>query len=307
MTRAVLEGSDARLAAQLKKGGFIVGNPVFSVDNATHTFANIMNFVTPSILLGHSLIPAAFFETYRAAGCEALAPPSDPCDALTDDMFALAGPCFQTNACSDDLYQSPYGNATLGPSTVALPDVDALWTAYLNRADVQAAIHAQKPASPWSDCANIGYDVTWPSSLPDYAAAFAAKLKVLILSGDVDILTCPFESTQYAVDVLQRLPGGAITKNWTTWNVLGQPAGYIQTHESFTFATVKGAGHEAPGYVPISSFELLNAFVSGRMEELQQQPAGAAAAAAPAKLSQGSILRAAAAKTRAAQRRAAGL
>jgi hypothetical protein len=102
--------------------------------------------------------------------------------------------------------------------------------------------------------------------------------------------------------------GAAITKNWTTWNVLGQPAGYIQTHESFTFATVKGAGHEAPGYVPISSFELLNAFVSGRMEELQQQPAAAAAAAAaPAKLSQGSILRAAAAKTRAAQRRAAGL
>ena len=168
MSRQVLQGADARLAAQLSKGGFIVGNPVFSADSTNATFANIMNLVTPSILLGHSLIPARFYEIFYKAGCAVLNPPSDPCDALTTEMFQLAGPCFQSNACSDDLYQSPYGNATLGPDTVTTPDVDALWTTYLNRADVQAAIHAQKPAAPWSDCANIGYTITWPSNIPDY-------------------------------------------------------------------------------------------------------------------------------------------
>jgi hypothetical protein len=300
MARQVLQGADTRLAAQLKKGGFIVGNPVFSADSTNGTFANIMNFVTPSILLGHSLIPARFFETFRAAGCESLTPPAYPCDDLTTEMFALAGPCFQTNACSDDLYESPFGNATLGPATVAVPNVDELWGAYLNRADVQAAIHAQKPASPWSDCANIGYDVTWPSNIPDYEAAFADDLKVLILSGDVDMLTCPFESTQFAVDLLARLPGGEVTGNWTAWKSLGQPAGYLEKHRKFSFATVKAAGHEAPGYVPVSSFDLVTAFIAGKAEELLMT--GADISATPAKLSQGSILRAAVAKTRVLQR-----
>jgi hypothetical protein len=31
-TAEVLRGSDTRLASQLKKGGFAVGNPVFSID-----------------------------------------------------------------------------------------------------------------------------------------------------------------------------------------------------------------------------------------------------------------------------------
>jgi hypothetical protein len=302
LSRQVLQGADARLAAQLSKGGFIVGNPVFSADSTNATFANIMNVVTPSILLGHSLIPARFYETFYQAGCAVLSPPSDPCDALTAEMFKLAGPCFQSNACSDDLYESPFGNATLGPDTVTTPDVDALWSAYLNRADVQSAIHAQKPAAPWSDCANIGYTITWPSNIPDYEAAFAAGLKVLILSGDVDMLTCPFESTQYAVDVLERLAGGEVVANWTAWQSLGQPAGYIEKHAQFSFATVKGAGHEAPGYVPVSSFDLVNAFIAGKTDDLLVSGNRAAAAAAPAKLSQGSIIRAAVAKTRAMQR-----
>lgn len=300
-SRAILEGSDARLADQLRKGGFIVGNPVFSIDNNTGTFANIMNLVTPTILLGHSLIPLAFFNRFQSAGCASLTPPSDPCDALTTDMFALAGPCFQSNACSDDLYESPYGNATLGPATVAVPDVDALWGAYLNRADVQAAIHAQKPRAPWGDCSNIGYDITWPSNIPDYTAAFANKLRVLILSGDIDMLTCPFESTQVAVDNLSSLPGGALVANWTAWQALGQPAGYIEQHEAFAFATVKAAGHEAPGYVPLSSFQLVNNFIAGTLDDLLVS-GKAAAPAAVRPPSQGSILRAAVAKTRLAQR-----
>ena len=301
LARTILQGSDARLSAQLQKGGFIVGNPVFSIDNVTGTFANIMNLVTPEILVGHSLIPRAFAEAYKAAGCASLTPPSDPCDALTTEMFALAGPCFQTNACSDDLYQDPYGNATLGPAVSPHPDVDAAWGAYLNRADVQAAIHAQPPAlPPWSDCANIGYNITWPSNIPDYSAAFAAKLKVLIISGDIDMLTCPFASTEVAVDTLSKLPGAATTANWSAWSAIGQPAGYIEKHgEAFTFATVKAAGHEAPGYQPLASFALVNSFIAGTLDELIDAPA--AAVAAPVRASQSSILRAAVAKTRAMQ------
>jgi hypothetical protein len=114
------------------------------------------------------------------------------------------------------------------------------------------------------------------------------------------MLTCPFESTQFAVDVLARLPGGEVTGNWTAWKSLGQPAGYLEKHRKFSFATVKAAGHEAPGYVPVSSFDLVTAFIAGKADELLMTDADISAT--PAKLSQGSILRAAVAKTRALQR-----
>ena len=309
MSRAVLEGGDARLAAQLKRGGFAVGNPVFSIDKDA-TFASIMNAVTSDILFGHALLPLAFTERYRAAGCAALAQ-APGCDALNDEMYALAGTCwgsntFNGNACGDNMYSNPYGNASLGVAVAPYADTDALWGAWLNRADVQAAIHAKAPREPWSDCSNIGYDVTWPSNIPDYTAAFAAGLKVLIFSGDVDVTTCPFASTQVAVDALSRLPGGQITRNWSSWSVYGvagnQTGGYLEEHAAFAFATVKGGGHEAPGYQPLASFELINAFTRGVLGSLTlPQPApqaAAAAAAAPAKKSQGSILRDAVRKTR---------
>ena len=123
-------------------------------------------------------------------------------------LCRLAGTCYsgnnyETNACGDNMYSSPYGNATLGAATIPFANTDDLWNEWLNRADVQSAIHALKPRVPHSDCSDVGYDVTWPSLLPDYAAAFNAGLKILIFSGDVDVTTCPFESTQLAVLELQ--------------------------------------------------------------------------------------------------------
>ena len=111
------------------------------------------------------------------------------------------------------MYANPFGNASLGLAVMPSQDVDADWEAWLNREDVQTAIHAKKPRAPWSSCSDIGYDVTWPSSLPDYAAAFDAGLKVLVFSGDVDVTTCPFASTQVAVEALSRLPGGEVTRS----------------------------------------------------------------------------------------------
>lgn len=308
MARAVLEGGDARLAAQLKRGGFAVGNPVFSID-ANATFASIMNAVTSDILFGHALLPLAFTQRYKAAGCAQLAQERG-CDALNEEMFKLAGHCwggndYTGNDCGDNMYSNPYGNASLGVAVAPLPDTDRLWGEWLNRADVQAAIHAKAPREPWGDCSNIGYDVTWPSSLPDYSAAFAAGLKVLIFSGDVDVTTCPFASTQVAVDSLSRLPGGHITRNWTSWAVAGvagnQTGGYLEEHGAFAFASIKGGGHEAPGFQPLASFELINAFTRGLLGGLTGPARGAQplrAAAAPAKRSQGSILREAVRKTR---------
>jgi hypothetical protein len=313
MTRAVLEGTDARLQAQLMKGGFAVGNPVFSIDDVNATFANIMNAVQAEIFYGHSLIPLSFFEKFSRAGCNALNPPSTPCDDLNNEMISLAGACFGGNACGDDMYADPFGNATLGVATTPTNDVSAAWTKYLNLASVQAAIHAKPPRAPWDDCSNIGYDVTWPSSVPDYLAAFQANLRILVFSGDVDVSTCPFSSTQVAVDTLSQLAGGELKSNWTSWEVTGlgglaagQTGGYIETHKAFTFASVKGAGHESPGFQPLASFQLMRAFVTGTLDQLAAVPTPAPTPAveepAARKLTQSSILRAAVARTLAKQR-----
>ena len=309
----ILRGDDTRLAAQLRTGGFAVGNPVFSIDENI-TFVNIMNAVEVQNLFGHALLPLSFVEKFEQAGCSALSPPTG-CDALTEEMFALVGDCwanndFQGNFCGDNLYSNPFGNASLGIAVAPSPDVTALWTAWLNRADVQTAIHAAPPRAPWATCADIGYDVTWPSSLPDYEAAFTAGLKVLIFSGDVDITTCPFASTQIGVNALSRLPGGAIVEPWAPWAVPGSfgnaTAGYFEAHEKFFFVTIKGAGHEAPGYQPLASFTLIRAFLSENAGDLAnlmrtakaEAVVAEAPKAAPAVRTQASALREAMRKTR---------
>ena len=309
--RVVLDGADARLAAQLKKGGLAVGNPVFSIDEQA-TFSDIMSAVTAEILFGRALLPLEFVTRYRAANCSTLNQPP-ACGALTTEMFALAGTCWEGNTyegndCGDNMYSSPYGNASLGLAVAPTQDVDAQWTQWLNRPDVQLAIHAKPPRAPWGDCSSIGYNVTWPSNLPDYAAAFREGLKVLLFSGDVDVTTCPFASTQVAVEALTKLPGGQVTQPWSAWTAAGvagnQTAGYLEIHKAFAFATIKGAGHEAPGFEPLASFELINAFTRGNLEGLlasSSRSSSAAAAAAPRARTQGSVLREALQRTRAAK------
>jgi hypothetical protein len=218
-------------------------------------------------------------------------------------MLSLAGTCygghpFNTNECGDNLYSNPYGNASLGPATYPVEDVNAMWVLWLNRPDVQAAIYANAPRSPWSGCSNVGYDVTWPSNIPDYTAMFSAGLRVLIFSGDLDIATCPFASTQFAVDALTKLPGGEVTGEWSYWTVQSMPGqqtgGYLEFHKSFVFATIKAGGHEAPGFQPLASYELINAFTSDSLTKLaakKQTPLAVLALQPPKKMTQSSILR----------------
>jgi carboxypeptidase C (cathepsin A) len=291
LARQVLQGPDTALAAQLKKGGITVGNPVFSTDTAT--FEDIISLVQADILYGHATLPLSFINQYDAAGCNSLNPPA-ACNNLFNEMFTLAGECFAVNQCGDDLYADPTGNATLGPLVVSGgSDRDALWSAYLGRADVQAAINAlPPPLGPWSDCANINYDVTWPSNLPDYAALFENNVKVLIFSGDVDVATCPFAGTQYAIQSLNR----TVVQGWTGWtvNTAGgalQQAGYVEQYDTFTFATVKAAGHEAPGFQPLAAYTLIEGFITGAGVAEVAPVKFVGVRAAPAKRTQGSILR----------------
>jgi len=129
---------------------------------------------------------------------------------------------------------------------------------YLNRADVQKALNAK--ATHWSECSNLDYDILGNSMLPYYENFFKNKpgFKILIYSGDLDILTVPFAFTQ---PCMAKLSGTQISK-WQPWFVNGATAGYVEVYDKYTYATIKGAGHEAPLYQPLTSYQMIYRYMT---------------------------------------------
>jgi len=163
----------------------------------------------------------------------------------------------------DDLYQDfCIGNGTLQfalESPTSCSPTGNLLQAYLNRADVQSAINANP--TQWSVCSQtLSYDTSGASMIPFYEAFMNNKpsLKVLVYSGDVDTATVPFVFTQQCVSELP----GSVQIPWGPWYVNGWTAGYVVTYEKFTYATVKGAGHEVPEYQPLSGINMFSRFLN---------------------------------------------
>jgi serine carboxypeptidase-like clade 2 len=146
---------------------------------------------------------------------------------------------------------------------------------YLRRSDVQAAIHADESLAPapWAACSSaINYDAVGAPMVPLYQQFQAQKpgFQVLILSGDVDIATVPFAVT---LPCLAQI-GSPNTRVWGPWFVNGGTAGYWAQYKHFTYATIKGAGHEAPQYVPLSSFYVVKRFIEqGSLHDLTPRKA----------------------------------
>jgi len=141
---------------------------------------------------------------------------------------------------------------------------------YLNRADVQAALHIRADkvlTKPWTDCA--GDDITYTASSvnvlsnylrPIFNATTPEQFRVLIFSGDEDIATCPAPITQACLgeldaDVVRTAP-------WQPWTFNGITAGYFEQFDRYTFATVKGAGHTVPQYQPKTTFQLISRWLA---------------------------------------------
>ena len=202
---------------------------------------------------------------------------------------AAARPAFETPPVEPDFdpdhhFQSfCLGNATLDfaaqPDSASnasgchpLGDPGRMAT-YLNRADVQAALHIrpEKIAAPdgrWTDCAGewIDYNASGVDTLTAYYEPLfnrSKSFRALVYSGDEDIATVPTPTTQACVAQLERR--GAITRrsNWTAWRVGGIAAGYSESYDRLTFATIRGAGHTTPQYQPLLSFELFSRWLSG--------------------------------------------
>ena len=146
------------------------------------------------------------------------------------------------------------------------PCIDNAVAAYLNRADVQAALHANTTglSYPWSDCSSIvQYSRTdlLTSRLPEYQHLVASGLRVLVYSGDVDAIV-PVTGTRLWVQQM----GLRETVAWQSWvePETEQVGGYVVCYEKdFTFATVRDSGHMAPYVQPRRSLHVFASFLAG--------------------------------------------
>ncbi|KAG2491396.1 hypothetical protein HYH03_010187 [Edaphochlamys debaryana] len=145
------------------------------------------------------------------------------------------------------------------------PCVDDEVEVWLNRPEVQAALHANQTVKlpwRWTDCTRgIVYsrEDLLSSMLPVYGELMKANLRMLIFSGDVDGIV-PVVGTRRWVASLRlkdRSP-------WRPWYSEGQVGGYIVGYEGLTFATVRGAGHMVPYVQPQRASHMARNWLQGK-------------------------------------------
>ncbi|KAE9604242.1 putative carboxypeptidase D [Lupinus albus] len=146
--------------------------------------------------------------------------------------------------------------------------VDDKVTNYLNRRDVQDALHAKLVGvRKWDVCSNIldynMLDLEVPT-LPIVGSLIKAGVRVLIYSGDQDSVI-PLTGSRSLVQKLATQLGLNTTIPYRVWFGGQQVGGWTQVYGNIlSFATVRGAAHEVPFSQPERSLVLFKSFLEGR-------------------------------------------
>ncbi|KAJ8760036.1 hypothetical protein K2173_010892 [Erythroxylum novogranatense] len=140
---------------------------------------------------------------------------------------------------------------------------------YLNRKDVQEALHAQLvDISNWTGCSVlVRYDLNnvFIPTINVVGSLVESGIRVLIYSGDQDSVI-PFIGSRAVVKNLATNLGLNATGYYRAWFENQQIGGWTQTYGGgkLTFATIRGAGHLAPYTSPRRSLAFFKAFISGK-------------------------------------------
>jgi carboxypeptidase C (cathepsin A) len=269
--QAIVQGNAAGVNPKINFKGFMVGNPF--TDQTSNNYGTFTTFY------GHQLVAKPQFDSWQT-NC-----PSNPgkCAQAEAEMelqignlnpYALDYPvCLSPSKAKAGRAQRLWLMNYILPEHRKLamnltapgdydPCVDNYAVRYLNRADVQTAIHA-KPAV-WTECSTkIVYNTSdslnpmepiYKNLIDNY------KLHILVYSGDDDSV-CATSGSQYWIYNL----GYPITKSWATWtDNSGQVGGYLVEFSGFKFVTVHTAGHEVPTYEPERALELFTNYLAGK-------------------------------------------
>jgi len=250
--------------------GFMIGNPVFGCNDD-----KTVNDIQIKLLYWHGLASYTNYLNWTSRGCDENF--SAACQDIMNVIYSQLGVIDQElfsnsdldknwpSVDPDDLFQDfCTGNGTLDfvntptPDNPCINEIGNLVSEYLNRPDVQKSLGVK--STNWQVCANLDYSFTAGSMIPNYQDIIKKKpdVKLLVYSGDLDIMTVPFAFTQPCI---LKFSGNAKTL-WQPWFVNGATAGYYESFEFVTYATVKGGGHETPQYQPQSSYQMIYRFLT---------------------------------------------
>ncbi|BBN16519.1 serine carboxypeptidase-like clade II [Marchantia polymorpha subsp. ruderalis] len=143
------------------------------------------------------------------------------------------------------------------------PCIDNEVEVYLNRPEVQEALHANVTGLKyrWTDCSDIvdySYEDLLSSVIPVYTdILLKSKLRILIFSGDTDAIV-PVTGSRSWIRTLDL----KIVEDWRPYYLNQQVAGYVTKFDNMTFATVRGAGHMVPYTQPERGLYLFGNFIS---------------------------------------------
>ncbi|KAL8250669.1 hypothetical protein R6Q59_034362 [Mikania micrantha] len=139
------------------------------------------------------------------------------------------------------------------------PCSDDYVSTYLNRAEVQEALHARKTS--WSLCGDIGWTDNPTTILPTIKQLIADGIIVWIYSGDIDG-RIPVTSSRYSVNKL-KIP---VVVPWRPWYYNKEVGGYVVGYRgSMALTTIRGAGHAVPSYQPERALVMISSFLRGEL------------------------------------------
>ncbi|XP_024524634.1 serine carboxypeptidase 24 isoform X2 [Selaginella moellendorffii] len=227
--------------------GFAIGNPSTDVDYDGP--GNIEN------LYSHSIISEELCQEEKTY-----------CRRNDDESIAR---CRNATSQIRNLiaYITPYNIYAPACNLLSGPDDEACLdsvTPYLNRQDVQAALHVETRPVRWQFC-NPDIDRNYStldrerSMLPVYQHLFKSGLRIWIYSGDLDAVVSTL-STRSWIKALNL----TVVTPWYGWNYRNQVGGWTEVYSEMTFATVRGAGHQPPFDKPGESLALFQHFIEGK-------------------------------------------
>ncbi|XP_021297402.1 serine carboxypeptidase-like 45 [Herrania umbratica] len=140
-------------------------------------------------------------------------------------------------------------------------------TKYLNRKDVQKALHAQLVGTTsWNLCNKF---VQYMANLETptihiVGSIVKSGIPVMVYSGDQDSVI-PFIGTRILVYKLAKVLGLNTTVPYRPWFEGKQVGGWTQVYgDILSFATIRGASHTAPASQPERSLALFKAVLAGK-------------------------------------------
>ncbi|XP_027909081.1 serine carboxypeptidase-like 35 [Vigna unguiculata] len=253
--------------------GFMMGNAVI---NDITDFKGIYDFA-----LGHTIISKEVYDGITGDCDLTKERQTNDCimnlarflKAYSDiDMFNIYSPiCFRDNnktvpkkpiVTRHDLTQDVHWNILPLSGYDFCPDDHVI--EYFNRKDVQRAIHANVTnlSYPYTLCSTVieKWNDSPTTMLPLIKKLLGIGLRIWMYSGDTDGRV-PVLSTRYSLEEMKL----NVTEGWRAWFSGGQVGGWVEEYDGgLTFASIRGAGHQAPAHKPQQALFLFSHFLSSR-------------------------------------------